>query len=627
MPKITTVTVRRFKQLQDLTLTLGDDVTVLVGANNAGKSSFLQALHLAASVAQTVRLVAEGVTWGKDVFQTTVSPEQLIYSPVSDVLTLATGGRLEEAANTRIEIELHADDGSVTVVGLKRGRNRNLAVSVEGRGLGELLMDFEHPFTIYAPGLAGVPKSERYLSAGVVRRIVARGDANLALRNVLRMLKNSPESWTQYIEDMRKFFPGIDIDVDFKDNTDEFVNVFFRLKNGSKLPFDSAGTSILQASQILAYVNLFHPQILILDEPDSHLHPDNQRKLCSLVADAASSRGFQAIISTHSRHVLDALSTRATIVWLNKGVQQPATDLNTTSMLLDLGALDSADYFADGALRSVIVTEDTETTGLEALLWSSGFIEDQTEVASYAGASKIEAARVLGQFLSTRAPNLQVIIHRDSDYMPEDKKAEITSEMSAAGISFFATEGSDVEDYFLNPEHLHHLNAELSADQIGVLIEQATNECAADSIEALINQRILWAQAAKKVARDQINHGNIAVTAQSDYTADPTKYRRGKIVLKRVISLMQSAIHKNPRVFFTSPFLNSPLLKSIASAVPVPAVEVSELALANPNPASEALQIPVVDELMQPAATPPQAIFDIATLLRSQEEVKPSSGE
>ena len=123
------------------------------------------------------------------------------------------------------------------------------------------------------------------------------------------MLKRAPASWAQYIEDMQKFFPGIDIDVDFRDNTDEFVNVYFRLKNGSKLPFDSAGTSILQASQILAYVNLFRPEILILNEPDSHLHPDNQRKLCTLVAESASARGFQAIISTHSRHVLDALST------------------------------------------------------------------------------------------------------------------------------------------------------------------------------------------------------------------------------------------------------------------------------------------------------------------------------
>ena len=233
MPAIKTITVRRFKQLQSLSVDLGE-VTLLIGANNAGKSSFLQALHLAASVAQTVRLVAEGVSWAKDSFQTTVSPEQLIYSPVSDVLTLATGGRLEEAANTRIEIELKAADGSVTVVGLRRGRNRNLAVSIEGRTLGEHLMDFEHPFTIYVPGLAGVSRSERYLSAGVVRRIVARGDANLALRNVLRMLSSNTTSWDQYIDDMRRFFPGISIEVDFDGDTDEFVNVFFKLRDGSK---------------------------------------------------------------------------------------------------------------------------------------------------------------------------------------------------------------------------------------------------------------------------------------------------------------------------------------------------------------------------------------------------------
>ncbi len=571
MAKISTVTVRRFKQLQDLSITLGKDVTLLIGANNAGKSSFLQALHLAASVAQTVRLVAEGVTWGKDVFQTTVSPEQLIYSPVSDVLTLATGGRLEEGANTRIEIELSADDGSKAVIGLRRGRNRNLAVSVEGKALGERLMDFEHPFTIYAPGLAGVPKSERYLSAGVVRRIVARGDANLALRNVLRMLKNTPASWAQYIEDMQKFFPAIDIDVDFKDNTDEFVNVYFRLKNGSRLPFDSAGTSILQASQILAYVNLFRPEILILDEPDSHLHPDNQRKLCTLVAESASARGFQAIISTHSRHVLDALSTRSTVVWLNKGVQQPTTDVNTTSLLLDLGALDSADYFADGALRTVVVTEDTDTDGLEALLWSSGFIEDQTELASYAGASKIESARVLGNFLATRAPNLRVVIHRDSDYMPDAMLANIASEMDKVGITFFPTEHSDVEGYFLDAAHIQYLNSEVTVEHITELINQATTECAAECVVALINQRIMWRNAAKAHPKDQVNVGELAVSAQSHYSADPIKYRRGKIVIKRVISLLQTAIHKNPRIFFPSPFLNSPLLKSVATSAPLPA--------------------------------------------------------
>jgi energy-coupling factor transporter ATP-binding protein EcfA2 len=567
MPAIKTVTVRRFKQLQTLPVNLGE-VTLLIGANNAGKSSFLQALHLAASVAQTVRLVAEGVSWAKDIFQTTVSPEQLIYSPVSDVLTLATGGRLVEGATTRIEIELQATDGAVVVVGLSRGRNRNLAVSIEGRALGERLMDFEHPFTIYAPGLAGVSKAERYLSAGVVRRIVARGDANLALRNVLRMLSTNPKSWEQYIEDMRKFFPGISIEVDFAEDTDEFVNVFFELRGGSRLPFDAAGTSILQASQILAYVSLFKPQILILDEPDSHLHPDNQRKLCQLVAQAAEERGFQAVISTHSRHVLDAMKGRSSVVWLNKGVQIPNDDINTASMLLELGALDSSDYFADGtAVRCLLVTEDADTLPVKTLLMSCGFVDDETEIASYAGSSKIEAALILGRFLAVRAPNLKVVVHRDRDYMPDEKVNEIQKKLSLEGMELFATEPSDIEGYFINAEHLHYLNSAIDLSRIVELIDEATKECEAESMTSLVNQRVAAANAAKKSAKEQVNHGLIAVESGNDYRADPANYRRGKIVIKKLASLMQSEMKSNPRIFFPSSFLKSEALSSLAGSI------------------------------------------------------------
>jgi predicted ATP-dependent endonuclease of OLD family len=180
-------------------------------------------------------------------------------------------------------------------------------------------MDLEHPFTVYAPGLAGVPKEERYLSPGVVRRIVARGDANLALRNVLRMLSANDESWDLFIQDMQSIFNGIMIEIDFNENTDENIQVRFQLPGGPLLPVDAAGTSILQASQILAYIALFKPQVLILDEPDSHLHPDNQRVLCRLIYRLASTRSFQALISTHSRHVLDAMKDESDVVWLSKG--------------------------------------------------------------------------------------------------------------------------------------------------------------------------------------------------------------------------------------------------------------------------------------------------------------------
>src|SRR5262249_31056400 len=155
-------------------------------------------------------------------------------------------------------------------------------------------------------------------------------------------------------------------------------------------------------------------------EPDSHLHPDNQRVLCDMVSKLAAERNFQAIISTHSRHVLNAVSSMGKIVWLNKGALVDQPDINTTAVLLDLGALDSVDYFADGQLKCVVATEDTEKAPLKALLWSNGFVEEDTEVASYAGCSKVDGAVVLGQFLADKAQHVKLTIHRDRDYMSAD---------------------------------------------------------------------------------------------------------------------------------------------------------------------------------------------------------------
>jgi len=264
VPLIQSVVIRRFKRLESVSLQL-EDVTLLVGANNSGKSSILQAIHFAVSIAQSAKLVGEGVAWARDSYELSFNPAQLIYSPVADVMSLASGGALQEARTSRIEIEFSAETGNRCVVGLRRGRNRNIAVQITGRALGEALMDILHPFTVYAPGLAGVSKEERYMSPGAVRRIVARGDANLVLRNVLRMLSRDTARWEEFIRDMSTLFPGFTVRVDFEDETDENVQAFFRLGNGPELPVDAAGTSILQASQILAYIGLFQPRLLILD--------------------------------------------------------------------------------------------------------------------------------------------------------------------------------------------------------------------------------------------------------------------------------------------------------------------------------------------------------------------------
>lgn len=565
MARLTSIAVRRFKRIENIELPL-DDVTLLIGANNSGKSSILQAIHFAVSIAQTAKLVGEGVSWRQDAFELSFNPSQLMYSPVSDVLSLATGGRLMEARISQIEIEFNAEGGLKTVVGLRRGRNRNIAATIAGREIGEQLMDLAEPFTVYAPGLAGVPKEERFMSPGVVRRVVARGDANLVLRNVLRMLSEDEVAWSDFTSAMQSIFPGMVIDVEFEADTAENIEVHFNFDGGARFPLDAAGTSVLQASQLLAYIYLFRPKVLILDEPDSHLHPDNQRILCSTVSSLAKEKGFQALISTHSRHVLDTMRGHGSVYWLSKGEVVTQPDRSTTSMLLDLGALDSVDYFANGELKCVVATEDTDKDALKALLWSNGFIEEDTEIASYTGCSKLDAAIVLGRFLGDRAEHVKLIIHRDRDYMSDDAAQDFERRLTQNGIVPLLTERNDVESYFISAEHLHDLNPEVALERIRQMIDQATEETAAKSLAAIVNLRTEEAFRRRQGGQAP-NHGAIAVQAQTDYTADTPSLRRGKVVLGRVIALLQQELGRNPRILVPSRHLERASLSQIAQTV------------------------------------------------------------
>jgi len=67
--------------------------------------------------------------------------------------------------------------------------------------------------------------------------------------------------------DLKAIFPNIEFQINANPNIDGFIDVKFRLIDDDPiLPIDLAGTGILQATQIAAYVNYFQPSLLLLDE-------------------------------------------------------------------------------------------------------------------------------------------------------------------------------------------------------------------------------------------------------------------------------------------------------------------------------------------------------------------------
>ena len=312
------IKIKNFKNIEELEINL-ESVNVLVGANNAGKSSILQAIQFAVSIAQTSTL--ENTWWRRnsDTLPTSLTPDQLIYTPIKNVYKLGHGGKLDIEREKAIQIEFfEKETNQKSKVLIRRGKNKNIATEIHNQILGEQLRSIDNPFSVYVPGLAGIPTYEEFRSPGILNRAAARGDANNYFRNIIYKLKTNKEKWIKFINDFNSIFPNTNIKIIFNYEKDEFIDISIE-SEGKSLPIDSAGTGVLQTLQILSYINLYSPKILILDEPDSHLHPNNQRLLAEKLHSLAIENDFQIILSTHSRHLLYSFEDLAKINWISNG--------------------------------------------------------------------------------------------------------------------------------------------------------------------------------------------------------------------------------------------------------------------------------------------------------------------
>ncbi|MGC4241140.1 MAG: AAA family ATPase [Herbaspirillum sp.] len=558
------VRVQRFKSISDATVPLGR-ITLLVGPNNAGKSSFLHAIQFGVSVAQSLRLDNVAL-WNGEELPGSLAAQQLVYTPLRDVHALAAGGNLRQDANQAIAVTLTTDNLGSASIQVRRGRNKNIAVSIFGSELGKRLESMEHPFSVVAPGLAGIPAFEEFRSSGIVQRAAAKGDANSVFRNVLWLLKQDADAWQTFNTRLESIFGGLNIDVLFDASVDEFISAK-AVKAESTLPIDSCGTGVLQAIQTLAYIGVYKPSLLILDEPDSHLHPDNQRRMARLLDSIATTTDLQILISTHSRHFLDEFSSLgATVHWFSDGsIHLDNTD--RVSVLLGLGALDAGDRLRNGATPVIVLTEDARPDGLRALLQASGLGDDVCQLWSYSGCSNVQSAKVLASFIRDHAPGTLVVLHRDRDYMKDEKAAEYVRDLSDAGLNVFLTTGTDVESHFLNVNHIVSLAPELDPAVVEQIINEATAETRATSVERCINHWHNEAQRNRNRGGGEVNVGRISADANAEYDRDPQRNRYGKRVRGIVASKLQAHLGRNIDMLQSTPALSVPQLAEISRGI------------------------------------------------------------
>ena len=251
-------------------------LTVLVGGNNTGKSSFLEAIMLFERFSKTLE---ERDSWNCDTLN---NVNLSIYSENNDSLE-------KYSLNTNWE----------------RRNNGFLEDLGDSRFVNEM-----KPFDRFSLPVQGVCMVSKGLSDGAgVPVLGSDGSGFPTLLDYL--LRKDRRRLSQLIDAMKSFIPGlVDIDISTPDPSSRQLGLI--LENGLRLPADQASAGVRLILFFLALT--FHPtppKLILVEEPETGVHPKRLADIVGLLRDLTKgTHGLhpaQVILTTHSPYLLDSI--------------------------------------------------------------------------------------------------------------------------------------------------------------------------------------------------------------------------------------------------------------------------------------------------------------------------------
>jgi len=549
------IRIERFKKILNAEIELGP-VSVFIGTNNSGKSSFIQGVQFAISSGQTLELRKARWVKGKSRTSSLDSTEYL-YTPTRYIENLYHGQRLTgsrlKGERKHIGFTFTNVEGIEAKLSISKGKNGGFTTTLRGKELGEVISRVDIPYCVYVPGIAGIPVEEKFEVPIAIKKSATRGDSNNYLRNILLEISKDEIKWNRFLQSISGIYDDTSVIVKFDQNESEFIWV--EVTNGGiSLPLDSIGTGLLQAIQVFAYIEYFNPSLVLLDEPDAHIHPTKQKLLASqLFERTLEDNNLKIVFSTHSRYILEALEDKAKVFHFQNGHILP--DIKGSKILIDIGAADADYLFAKKDLKYIIVTEDRvddikqKKEFIKKFAIANGLKEYEFVLHSYEGSTKVDFAKILRGFVEKQIPGIKIIVHFDKDQRPDDDQdlLKLKDDCQKRDLKLFITNFSEIENYFCQPEHLSEI--------YGISLEDSQNIYE-------INVRFLEEETKRKTSnfilreRPYLSHNNdnqpdiAIVNAKTNewYELYSDRLTPGKELLGKMKNNIQNELQQDPNL-------------------------------------------------------------------------------
>ncbi len=314
------IEIENFKRFGDRQRIELDHPAVLIGPNNCGKTSAIQALALWSQAVRTW-FDARKASSAKERTATSMNRLNIVAVPVTRTRFFWHNTQVRKG---------NKDIPMILTVGVEhRGQVRPLPMRFRSQGdelvycapdeavIGDLGL-IGHAASLKVELLypmSGLDTEEPILQPGRVDVLLGQGRTADVLRNLcVAVTKSSAEDWQRIAGLMQRLF---NIRLGQPEETARGSITLHYRQPGVKEPLDisSAGRGMLQMLLVFAYLYSHKRSVLLVDEPDAHLEILRQKQVYVLLRDIASENRSQVVMVTHSEVILDeALDTNLTLL-------------------------------------------------------------------------------------------------------------------------------------------------------------------------------------------------------------------------------------------------------------------------------------------------------------------------
>ena len=315
---ITKLTLRNFKnvaeQVYDFT-----QFDLLVGPNNSGKSTILQALAIWQFCVDEFRRSKRTGTAGVQVvlpnFTALPVPEfNLLWkNRVDRKYSERDGKKHPEYILIDIGVEWRRADGTTASFDVELRYQSSQTIYAIPKGgwaaFRALAAVGDLPKIAYVPPFSGLEPTEKWMDVSPIRQQIGKGQPGGVLRNLLLTVKNrkeAPEDWVEFASLIMRWFAVKIHEPKYRQETDINITVEYE-KDGKKYDIISAGSGFHQTLTLLAFFFGYHPSTILLDEPDAHLHVNLQKKILDYFKRKSLERGVQLLIATHAEELINGV--------------------------------------------------------------------------------------------------------------------------------------------------------------------------------------------------------------------------------------------------------------------------------------------------------------------------------